>query len=529
MKKPCVHMCAAEAFVAILLVVSLPCAADAEPRESSSWLPPRTSLAGVVRWFDRRPLQSVEVKLHQWDMDGQRWLQAERTAVVDAKGRFSFDNILCNQTWYVVVKAPGSGVAFREVATEAGSIHTVEVTLRRAANAYIVVRDQEDRFVAGAKFRRWFVVDGTEGAFGLESRNSAGLGTIGSMSDKFGRLRLPELPEGVVLKLAEIEHPSYVTSLLKPDVPIQSGQVATCKLTAGIPVRFDIVPPAPQGQPNDLSELTIDLDSHEGDNPSAVYGVFPVDSGNVEFRIQPGWYQRVRVEAQHYYLTPRMWLGSTEQLAIGAGNHDRWTFRAIPKVSVVGRVLKYDGTPVVGASVEGEIENLLNDGSPAPEEWGMWNTVAWTRTDEQGEYRLDLAPGKNRIRYRGSGVPSRDSLEVLIADTARQHAADIFVRDIPEIRGLILGPNGSPAPDAVVRLFSASIRGDALTSLSDKQGKFKLTLQTLPRSAETGERVDQHQLFAYLPYASVGGGRGDRSARRKGGQRNHIANDGASC
>ncbi|MES2790776.1 MAG: redoxin domain-containing protein, partial [Planctomycetota bacterium] len=177
-----------------------------------------------------------------------------------------------------------------------------------------------------------------------------------------------------------------------------------------------------------------------------------------------------------------------------------------PKVWVRGRVVTDEGKPVPKTDLSGEIENLLGDGSPVPEGWVRWAPTEWAQTNEQGEYQIRLAPGKCRINYSGEGLPSVDQLSVMVDGTTEQRVPDIVVRALPKIRGMVVGLDGRPVHRAIVRPHSnTSLRYKVKPQLTDEKGEFEFSLPHLPANLETGERVYEHQVFAYLPHESVGG------------------------
>lgn len=468
--------------------------------------PALSRLTGVVRWADGRALGRLELKLYHWDEDRKGWQAAEKTAAVDADGRFVFEGIAGGKLWCVEVRAPGAGLTLRQLEIKPAETRNVSVTLRPPAAGYVVVRDEQGRPLAGARLAGWECIDGNEGSIGV-GHSAPTLGLAVPVSDDSGRLALPELPEGVVLKWLRIEHPEYVGASLKPDARLVAGQIASCVLPTGFPLRFHFVDPASNRPPPDLGEVEVFLDSNQFENPNEIGGEsFSVRDGRVETRIQPTEFCRLFLNSKNHFFTPQLLLRDNAQLQFAPGVRDNWTFRALRKVRVRGRVVKTDGTPVAGANLRGDLENLLGDGSPAPKDWRPWASGADNaRTDEQGEYSLQLAPGHSRIVFRGPGIPATDTLAVTIEGTAERRIPDIVVRELPRIRGTVLGVDGQPARGAVVRVFSESLRGEMLVTQTDEQGAFEFVLSYLPHSFLTEEPAFEHRVFAYLPHESIGG------------------------
>ncbi len=464
-------------------------------------------LTGIIRWKDGRPLAQPDVKLHRWSRDGNRWQSSEKVATVDGEGKFLFENLPGDQYWCVAVQVPEAGLAMRQIATEAGKTAKVGVTLKPAVASYITVRDDQGRPLAGAKFRFWEVIDGTEGEFAVIRGSEAGLGLPVAVSDEAGRLSLPEFPEGVVLERAHIDHPQHAVGIARCEGGLRAGEIATCELPKGFPVRFQFVQPDSASPPTGLSEVRVMMYGNQGsrDANAIVRIPFPVRDGRMEIQTQPWQFEFLRVESAAHFITPQVGASTDEKLKIAAGVNDQWTFRTLPKVLVRGRVVKEDGTPIAKANVLGEIENLLADGSPAPKEWGEWSFTEWGETDANGDYHLHLAPGRGHVSYEGDGMPTVAEMPMMIAGTEEQRVPDFVVRDVLKVRGVVLGLDGQPAGGAIVRLFSKSIRAAVLPVLADAQGRFEFSFPWAPVDRETKELIYAHQVFAYLPYESVGG------------------------
>lgn len=464
-----------------------------------------SSITGVLRWADGRPLVEPHVALHPWDQKLNRWRPAERTAEVDTQGKFAFDGV--TEDYYcVAARVSEAGAAFRTVITSTGQPATTSITLRPAVASFLTVRDDQGRPLAGARCRGWEIVDGSEGTFGLRRGSEESLRLPVEVSDETGRLRLAALPEGAILKSITLEHPEFAAASLEPQKPLQAGEVAACQLQPGFPVQLRFVSPETGTNPADLTEVFPRINHQNLRDPNSIYGIsFPVKDGALALPMQPGPYQMIWLTSERYLFTPFVYLQDGKHFTLAPGQNDRWTLRALPKVAVRGRVLKADGQPIAKAYIKSEIENMSGDES-APADLIPWCHAEWAQTDDNGEYKIHVAPGRSRIQYSGDGLPSLDPIELTIAGRDEQRASDIVVRDLPPIRGTVIGLDGQPSPKTLVRAFSdSSLRYIAKPVLTDDAGRFEIPLTSMPVNFNTEARVYKHQVFAYHPHESLGG------------------------
>jgi thiol-disulfide isomerase/thioredoxin len=495
--------------VAIVLILAVlpvePVAATVDDASTSSAA--KSRISGVVRWADGRPVVDPQINLHRWNQDGNGWREAERVTAIDADGNFAFEDLPADQYCCVAVRVPGAGLALRQISTEAGETAKVRVTLRPAVKSFVTVRDDQGRPLDGARFRSWEIVDGTEGTCSLRRGGEPGLGLPVAISDESGRLAFPELPQGAILKRMHIDHPRFAAALLGPEQSLKAGEIATCHLQAGFPLRLQFVQPDEGHSPPDLSEISLRLWHKDLRHADSILSIpFPVKDGYVEQQLQPGEFQLLDMQSERYLFTPWVHPKDRSRLRFTPGEHDQWTFRALPKVLVRGRVLKGNGNPLPKATLGGSIENLLGDGTRVPDNWYAWVSTEFADTDEDGEYRIHLAPGRGRIEYLGDGIPSVDHWDVTIEGTKEQRMPDIVVRDLPAIRGEVLGLDGQPATQTVVRAFSDSnVRYITKPVLTDGKGRFEIPLTSMPVNLKTETPLYVHQVFAYAPYESVGG------------------------
>lgn len=483
-------------------------AGQAEPQEDHNKnLTAESAISGTVRWSDENAVNETVAHLHRWDADRRRWSTSEQSVSVGTDGSFQFESLAGDQYWCVAVQAPDAGTVFRQLVVDARQTKTVNVTLRPAAASHITVRDDAGQPLAGAKIRTLEIADGTEGSISIGRGSEDGLGIPIAISDTEGRLPLGKFSEGATLKSVWIDHPEFAAVRLLPDVELKSGEIATVQLKRGFPLHFDIRAPMHSEAPLALMETTVHLRHNRIENAASVLNVpYPLSNGGLDIQLEPGTFSLLRVLSESHVVLPTVSLDTNSRMRIAPGENDYWVFRAFPKVLVRGRVVTADGKPVPKVYLTGDVRNLLEDGTPAPAEWGVWAHTGWGQTDSEGEYHLHLAPGSGRISYQGSGIPSTDHLLVTIDGLAEQRVPDIVVRDMPVIRGTVLGVDGSPARNAIVRVHSnSSVRYAAQPVVTGDDGRFEIRLDHLPGNPVTEEREYVHSVFAFLPDESVGG------------------------
>ncbi|MEZ6032901.1 MAG: redoxin family protein [Planctomycetaceae bacterium] len=492
----------------LLLLTTMLTAGQAEAQEDHNKnLTAESAISGTVRWSDGNAVNETVAHLHRWDADRQRWSTSEQSVSVGVDGSFRFEHLAADEYWCVAVQAPDAGTVFRQLVVDARQTKTVNVTLRPAAASHITVRDDAGQPLAGAKIRTLEIADRTEGSISIGRGSEDGLGIPIAISDTEGRLPLGKFSEGATLKSVWIDHPEFAAVRLLPDVELKSGEIATVQLKRGFPLHFDIRAPMHSEAPLALMETTVHLRHNRIENAASVLNVpYPLSNGGLDIQLEPGTFSLLRVLSESHVVLPTVSLDTNSRMRIAPGENDYWVFRAFPKVLVRGRVVTVDGKPVPKVYLTGDVRNLLEDGTPAPAEWGVWAHTGRGQTNSNGEYHVHLAPGSGRISYQGSGIPSTDHLLVTIDGLAEQRVPDIVVRDMPVIRGTVLGVDGSPARNAIVRVHSnSSVRYAAQPVVTGDDGRFEIRLDHLPSNPVTEEREYVHSVFAFLPDESVGG------------------------
>lgn len=455
------------------------------------------------------PVAGVKVTPYRLGKVGGRWdrFRAAADAVAtDGSGAFGFGGV---GDGYYMLSAEGDGFArtFHPASVEAGASSPVDVVVGPPALVVVRVEDERGRPVAGARVRE-MTRRGVNGECPLRPVWMRSIGVAIPPSDAEGRLKLPPLPAGEVVKLT-LEHderaPARIDALTASD---DAKPVAVMK--PGVVVRLH----APAGQ---ISRATVDLRHEVFDDPSTLlfYEAEFDREGIARLVVAPGDYRWFVLHNEGAYLTPTYNAESLGRapLRIEPGRNQDLHVEVRPKVTARGRIVDADtGKPIPGVAVLGEIDHGTPRGwaDPLPYRWSL---AGWGETDEQGWYAVDLAPGRARISFQGEElVADRDDQEITVAEEGTTLAPDFRARPIPKVAGVVRNPDGSPAARAVVRLRGKYMRG-LQPVLTDEAGRFELRPINVPIDAETGKRVLDHHVVAFDPYGPLAASAGVRIDR----------------
>lgn len=478
-----------------------------EPDEEANSAAETSRIHGTVRWMDNRPINDCQIELHRRDSVRRRWQAKETSVAVTADGKFQIESLPRDEYWCLAVRTPDAGVTLRQIVVKSGETESVNFVLYPPASAHIRIHDDEGLPIAGARIRHLEFVDGTEGSFNITRGDESVFGFTDAPSDQEGRLPIEGFSSGLTLKSMWIDHSNFAAATLKPELQMRSSEMAAVELKPGLPLHFRFAERTEDKSLPDLKEVVVQLRHSNLREADSILSVpYPVQHGMLAVRLQPGAFSMLRIESDSAFMLPSVSLEYGEALNIAPQHYDYWTFRCLPKVLVRGRVVKEDGTPVASEYLTGSIRNVLADGSPVPREWEQWAQTELRKTDSQGEYEISLAPGDGRIEYLGYGVPSVEQLNVDVRGTVEQRVPDIVVRDLPAIRGIVLGADGLPASGAVVRLHSnSSARYFSTSVVTGSDGRFDLPVTHMPHHPDTEERVYVNSVFAFLADQSIGG------------------------
>lgn len=452
-------------------------------------------ISGRVLDGQGKPAAGADVELYQYE--DRRWTRRESAVRTNDAGEYRFEG-LPEGYFVVVTKTPGSARTFRQRSLEQGGKVASDIVLRPPVAAVLEIRDQAGRPVAGARIREleW---RGENGEFWVRSNAWELFEMTAPVSDESGRLHLPPLPEGVIVK-AVLEHRDFAPAEIS-ELEIEEGARGKIEMRAGAPFRFQIHPDVLGDR---VSGVEIDLRYDPHKHPSTIlFHVVRLDEqGAARLTVEPGKYRYLRLEHDDYYITPIISpnLRKGESLRITADQENRFDFKLHRKVRARGRVVDVStGKPLAGVDVLGEIPNE----APNPVEdvpLDPWCFTDWGETDENGEYEMLLAGGRARVSFQSQNyLTESDYLEFTVASDGSTVIPDIKVRPMPPIRGVVLDESGEPVPGAVVRLRGFWLRW-LQPVLTDDEGRFELQPPWIPLDSETDERRPIQPVFAFHPY-----------------------------
>lgn len=162
-----------------------------------------------------------------------------------------------------------------------------------------------------------------------------------------------------------------------------------------------------------------------------------------------------------------------EGVKIAAGEHATdQDFELIEGAIVEGTVTCADtGEPAVGAGI-----GAYGPAHPTSTGW-----VQRAETDEDGRYELRLPPGRNKLYYMGGLEGYRhaqaEPKEVWVELTAgeRKTNVDFLLNPAPKFVGVVLNPDGTPAPHVKLWIRGSSYSlGLDMPEHSDEGGRFSL-------------------------------------------------------
>ena len=125
------------------------------------------------------------------------------------------------------------------------------------------------------------------------------------------------------------------------------------------------------------------------------------------------------------------------------------------------------------------------------------------RTNDKGEYALRLANGLARVGcLKANFTSDPPRLQVSVKAPGPATVRDIRIHPTLKVHGRVVGPDGRPAPNTVVRFRGPNLRWVNPT-VTDSQGRFELQPAFLPLD-EHSTPVFVHPLVAFHAYEPLG-------------------------
>jgi thiol-disulfide isomerase/thioredoxin len=482
-----------------LLVVTSACASagvavEPEPTKNR----PTGQISGRVLDGHGKPVPGANVRLLRFQLPEREW-QSSKAAVVRTgpQGDYAFRQLRDGE-FKVIAQADGFAKAFRGMILDHGQPLTVDVGLRKAARVAVLIRDDSGKPIVGARVRHLWE-RGANGDNYLRAADQEMFGIEFRASDKNGRLELPLLPAGSKLAVT-IDHDDFAPTRLG-DAVIQPGETYTAIMHRGVTLVFRF-------HPDDVAKRIgdVELNLHHAPfrHPSTVTTTrIPVRDGQARVTVEAGSYSVLWLKHDGYFITPIYDpdIVHGNYLRIASGKNDQFSCELHRKVVARGRVINDStGEPVAHADVHGEI------GMPAPLPAmktfsGDWMHADWGTTDSSGRYLIHLAAGSARVSFAEPNSYTTDEYtNFIVASDGSTVIPDIRVRPMPKVSGQVVGADGRPIPQTVVR-FRGKLEFIQPT-LTDEKGRFEIQIPWLPR--EAGKRVLVHPLVAFHAYNPLG-------------------------
>ncbi|MDQ3331597.1 MAG: carboxypeptidase regulatory-like domain-containing protein, partial [Planctomycetota bacterium] len=489
---------AARPFVIVCLcLLGTVCARAQETNHADTKAVAAASLSGRVVDSEGKPVAGAAVELDLDDVESkQRHYKTLNSLETDDSGAFVFPKL--PEGWYLVIaRKDGFAKTFRYFVLEAGASQSHDFVLRKPVSSSIIIRDEQNRPISGARLRTLSPRDET-GEFWIRQRDEwETFGMSVPPSDETGHLRLPDLPEDAVVTTI-VEHDDFAPIELK-EIKVRPGVISERVMHPGVAVTLSI---SPSYSGERASEVEIDLRHDPFHHPSTViWHQLPLDDrGVARLTVEPGRYTSLWLKHPDYFVSPWYESRITKQEFVHIANEGRRTFAFVlhKKVTVRGRVVDHAGQPVKAASLQGEIPNKGPD-DDRRDLLSNWMHVGWAETDANGEYALDVAAGPVRVSYQGQGFVSEpDALEFTVAGDGSTVAPDLTLLPMPKITGRVVDAGGRPVEKAVVRL-RGNLRWMQPVA-TDAEGRFELAPPFVPQDLETEEPRPEQPLVAFHPY-----------------------------
>jgi thiol-disulfide isomerase/thioredoxin/protocatechuate 3,4-dioxygenase beta subunit/5-hydroxyisourate hydrolase-like protein (transthyretin family) len=456
-------------------------------------------IAGRVLDRDGKPVGGAQLSLFASTSGEKPWAWRAR-AKTGADGKYAFEN-LAPRPHIVVVDAPGFARVYHRVLGDHDNRLAIDLVLRQPGEVAVVLRGDDGKPIAGAR-----VCD-------LEQKDANGTLWFNSItfddptfdlhipdSDAAGRILLPPFPQGTMLDLV-FAHSKFPRTRLQHLEVRQHTSVETV-MHHGVTLALRLVPPEIVAK---VSKPTITLYHEPFDNPSSLFDEpLVLDSqGVAHLTVEPGNYRLVWLKSPDFVIGPRSSRDTLHgaDLVVARGKNDELTFEVAPKVTVRGRVIDATtGKPVSDAYVSGEVQTHVRVGGKTSTEW---DHVQSAPTDEKGEYTLRLAAGPARVSFRKENFAAEvDPLPFVVGKESPSKVPDLRIHPTPTVRGIVLGPDGRPAANTIVRFRGKELRWVNPT-VTDANGRFELKLPFLPTD-DNDVRVYVHPLVAFHAYEPLG-------------------------
>lgn len=454
-------------------------------------------------------IDNFDAKALLWQ--GGEWQSIGANATSNQTGSIALDELPVQRTLALVVSADGYATSMQELQLTPREKRTVQFKLARPAKGTLQVRTPAGEPIKNVEVQRIDYIDSNQSRVVLKKGTVAALDLNLPRSDDEGKIELPPIPDNALMSIWLI-HPQWKIAKLT-DVRASNALLSSVTLHPGIKVQIQLQAPRTHLQQleNSLAEVLLFPASGGSSSVEAVWHEFPVRDGRVEFTCYPTEYRELRFRLKDYFATPQhvSFPSNPNPLLDMVHQTDGATIPLLarPKVTVRGRLIDESGNPVSGLFVSGGIENrypTLEAGrTPVDREWCGGGSG---ETDEHGIYEIELAPGKSGVEVLDSGFYGTPSwIELEVADDGSTQIPDIVMRPVPVLRGTVVGPDGQPQKDAIVRMRSLGYGDADPTDQSDASGAFELGMSRIPYARDGMGLQTDVAVVAFDPFSNLAG------------------------
>ncbi|MHB1556298.1 MAG: redoxin family protein [Isosphaeraceae bacterium] len=460
----------------------------------------RAAISGKVVDGSAGPVAEARIALFRIDLVGSHWggyRLLGKPAESDLAGKYQLDGL--EDGYYMIsVEKDGFARALHPANIESQRLQQVDITLHPPASIVVHVADRDGKPVAGARLRELI----TRGVNGQKKMRQLWLKTLGiprPISDGKGELRLPPLPAGEMVK-AIIEHPR-LAPVEAQEIAAAPGASTRVTMQPGVALTLHVPKDPASGR---ITSAITDIRHEPWDDASTIidYEVEFDSHGIGHLTVAPGEHSWFLLWHPEYYITPVYSANHFKKtwLRIEPGRNQDLHLAVRRKVKARGRVVSAETQkPLPGMSIMGELAHgTLNGWDDRPPE--PWSFAGWGETNPDGEYTIELAPGKARLTFHGEkNISEQEEYEVSISPDGSTVLPDIRVRPLPKVEGVVQNPDGTPAARAIVRLRGVYLRG-LQPVLTDAAGRFVIQPEYMPTDPATGRRAPAQQIAAFDPY-----------------------------
>jgi peroxiredoxin len=461
----------------------------------------------VVRVVDdaNAPQPDAVVSLFTYDPEPGTFVSVSHDRTTDASGIVRLEGLLIERNYLVRATTHAGQVGYRQ-RTLRGRNPKLEVDLKvvRPVAATIHVRNEVGAPVSGASIGSVSFGEASQRISRFGPQHLIAIGLSVNRSTASGELVLPELPAGTID--LELIHPDYAPAELKGFATAKQ-QHADFTLLRGVKLKLRIE--AEPGLPP-VQGLQIEF-RHEPDRHDMI-DVLPLAplgrEGTTEITLASGKYSFLTLFHPSYLVTPvyeqRFGAKVTDEPEYFELPGGGLAFRIQRRVRVRGHVLdEATHKPVSGVEIDGKIPSHAGQ-SPLAQFTLEWTRVQSARTNERGEFELDLAAGPARLFVGREFISRARHYQIDVASDGSTVAPDILVRRIPKVHGIVLGENGKRLPGAIVRFRGSELTFENQAVVSDAQGEFKLSTPFMPPlDPRTDEPQPERTVVAFDPRSQL--------------------------